>query len=147
MRTRGKVWYILLPCYYCPCALLFAPPLLPHLCQNPGAAHGNCAKVRELIELPFGVVSGVGPRHWCIRWDPHPLEKWMGGLGGFWTVDGFLQLSCPLVLMAFLSSFERENVFDLCVKSLQYFCWDNIRLEALFNPVTAAGIIDSKMDK
>ena len=58
-----------------------------------------------------GVDSGIG----AVDNDAHSQRR-RGGLGFFfWT---FGEFSGPLVLMAFLSSFIRDNVFDLCVRSL-----------------------------
>jgi len=66
--------------------------------------------------MPFGVVSGVSSG--IVVLDGCPLPQGEGPKGevlGFFLIIRFLG---PLVLMAFLSSFEREIVFDLCVKSL-----------------------------
>jgi len=73
-------------------------------------------------------VSGVSPGIVVLDRGLHPRGKgrfWEG----VWTVGSF---SGVLVLMAFLGSFEREIVFGLCVKSLQYFRSENILMETLF---------------
>jgi len=63
--------------------------------------------MHEAIQLPFRVVSGVDPSVGVLDGGLHPQGE--RGLGGFF--------SGPLVLMAFVSSFVKINVFDSCVKS------------------------------
>ena len=64
--------------------------------------------MRKKIDLPFGMVNGVAPGVGVL--DGISVSQAEGEvLGAF---------SGPLVLMSFLSSFVRENVFDSCVKSL-----------------------------
>ena len=58
--------------------------------------------MREAIELPFGVMSGVGPGIGVLDRSPHPQGK-----GRFWEFSG------RLVLMAFLSSFVTEKCIRL----------------------------------
>ena len=40
-----------------------------------GTLWHSCAKVREPIELPFGVVSGVGPVIGVLDGGPHPPRE------------------------------------------------------------------------
>jgi len=34
------------------------------------------AKIAETIKMPFGGLSGVGPRNHAIRWGPDPPQEW-----------------------------------------------------------------------
>jgi len=82
-------------------------------------------QVRKATELPFVMVSGIGPGNWCIRW----LSTCPKAKGRF---RGFL---CSICLNGFIFvvRWQKKNVFDSCVKSLQYFRTDNISTESLVN--------------
>jgi len=73
-------------------------PLLPLLC--------SCVEVRELIELSFVVVNGVGPGTDVRNGDAHGSS----GRGGFVGV-------CPIGPCGFNALIFKRNVFDSCVKN------------------------------
>jgi len=48
-------------------------------CKVSGHSAVICAKTAELIEMPFGLWAGMGPRN-CVRRGPDPL--WEGAILG-----------------------------------------------------------------
>jgi len=67
-------------------------------------------------------IAATGPGHRCMQRPP------TGSVG----LPCQVEIPTQKVLMAFLSSFEREILFDSSVKSLQYFRSENISTETLF---------------
>jgi len=49
----------------------------------------SCAKVRELIERPFAVVSGVGPGFNVLDGVAHPEGRGLSGFSPHWFERGF----------------------------------------------------------
>lgn len=62
------------------------------------------AKIAELINMPFGVVSGVGQRNCVLDGAEIPHGK-----GEFWGL-------CPLISIVFSNAFYRSKTFVLLLK-------------------------------
>ena len=63
--------------------------------------------MREAIELPFGVVRGVGPRNGVVD----------GGLACPWVMGSFGGFFAHSLLLAFTVGLWFKNIFDFCEKS------------------------------
>ena len=88
-----------------------------------GTLWRSCAKVREAIELPFGVVSGVARCTGVLDDDPGHRARGMRGFGVV-LVQWFEWI--------FVVRRQKRSIFDSCVNSLQYLRTDNISTESLF---------------
>jgi len=71
----------------------------------------RCVEMRTVIELSFGVVSGVDPGIHVLDGSPRASR----GLGCFWY--GFCHFSASAPAIRLNGQSDVRNVFDSCVKS------------------------------